>query len=150
MIIYKRGNLLEDEAEALVNAVNTVGVMGAGIAKQFKQKFPDMFLVYEQACKAGELKLGRVQVVPVESKSEKKYVINFPTLEHWSDRSTLDHIRMGLEDLVRVVKEKKIQSIAIPPLGCGVGGLDWQEVKPLIEKAFEALPGVRVHLYEPL
>ena len=150
MIVYKKGNLLEDEAEALVNAVNTVGVMGAGIAKQFKEKFPEMFDKYKKACQQGEVKLGKMHVVPVETEVGKKYIVNFPTLEHWTDKSKLSDIEAGLEDLVRVVKEKEIKSIAIPPLGCGVGGLQWEDVRKLIEEAFAGLAEVTVHLYEPL
>ena len=150
MIIYKKGNLLEDEAEALVNAVNTVGVMGGGIARQFKEKFPDMFVKYERACRNGEVKLGKMHVVKVDAPEGEKYVINFPTLEHWSHQSKLEDIEKGLQDLVRVVKEKNIRSIAIPPLGCGIGGLKWDDVRPLIEKAFEHIEDVTVHLYEPL
>lgn len=150
MIVYKKGNLLEDEAEALVNAVNTVGVMGAGIAKQFKEKFPEMFDKYKKACQQGEVKLGKMHVVPVEAEGGKKYVVNFPTLEHWTDKSKLSDIEAGLEDLVRVVKEKEIKSIAIPPLGCGVGGLQWEDVRKLTEEAFAGLADVTVHLYEPL
>src|SRR5699024_11150703 len=109
MIVYKKGNLLEDEAEALVNAVNTVGVMGAGIAKQFKEKFPEMFDKYKKACQQGEVKLGKMHVVPVETEVGKKYIVNFPTLEHWTDKSKLSDIEAGLEDLVRVVKEREIK-----------------------------------------
>lgn len=149
MIIYKKGNLLADEAEALVNAVNTVGVMGAGIARQFKEQFPDMFIEYERACKANEVTLGKMHVVQVVANDAEKYVINFPTLEHWSDSSTLADIEAGLADLVRVVEELEIESIAIPPLGCGLGGLKWNDVRQLIEDAFQDT-SVRVHLYEPL
>lgn len=150
MIIYKRGNLLADSAEALVNAVNTVGVMGAGIARQFKKEFPTMFTEYEQACQRGEVILGKMHVVVVDVAGKQKYIVNFPTLAHWSDQSELRHIEAGLQDLVRVVEEKKIESIAIPPLGCGVGGLDWGDVRQLIEDAFQGVENVQVHLYEPL
>lgn len=150
MIIYKKGNLLADPAEALVNAVNTVGVMGAGIARQFKKEFPTMFTEYEEACQRGEVTLGTMHVVAVDVAGEQKYVVNFPTLAHWSDQSELKHIEAGLQDLVRVVREKGIESIAIPPLGCGVGGLAWEDVRQLIEDAFQDVENVRVHLYEPL
>lgn len=141
---------MEDSAEALVNAVNTVGVMGAGIARQFKQKFPDMFKIYEHDCQRGLVQLGKMHVVRVETETGSKYIVNFPTLEHWSDSSTLANIEEGLKDLVRIVKEKEIKSIAIPPLGCGVGGLKWENVRQLIEEAFRHVEGVTVHLYEPL
>lgn len=147
MIIYKRDNLLADEAEALVNAVNTVGVMGAGIARQFKKAYPEMFTEYKRACKAGEVTLGKMHVVKL---TEGKYIINFPTLAHWSDSSQLVHIESGLDDLIRVLQEEGIKSIAIPPLGCGVGGLAWEDVRQLIEEAFQDIEDVTVHLYEPL
>lgn len=150
MIIYKQGDLLADSAVALVNAVNTVGVMGAGIAQQFKKQYPDMFTEYEKACHEGEVTLGKMHVVLIEKDGEKKYIINFPTLEHWSDTSELKHIEAGLADLVKTVQEKEIPSIAIPPLGCGVGGLEWEDVRQRIEEAFNELPNVQVHLYEPL
>lgn len=150
MIVYKKGNLLEDPAEALVNAVNTVGVMGGGIARQFKEKFPEMFVEYERACNNNEVRLGKMHVVKVDTNEGEKYIVNFPTLEHWSDSSKLADIEAGLEDLVRVVEKYDIQTIAIPPLGCGVGGLNWDDVRPLIETAFEDMSHVTVHLYEPL
>lgn len=150
LIVYKKGDLLADSAEALVNAVNTVGVMGAGIARQFKKQFPEMFIEYEQACRANEVTLGKMHVVKVPTGEDHQYIINFPTLAHWSDQSELKHIEAGLVDLVRVVQEKKIKSIAIPPLGCGVGGLAWEDVRGLIEEAFCHVTGVQVHLYKPL
>lgn len=150
MIVYKRGDLLADSAEALVNAVNTVGVMGAGIARQFKKQFPEMFTEYERACQADEVTLGKMHVVKVKVDGDHKYIINFPTLAHWSDKSELQHIEAGLEDLLRIVQEKNIRSIAIPPLGCGVGGLEWEDVRGLIEAAFSDVEGIQVHLYEPL
>jgi len=150
LIVYKKGDLLADSAEALVNAVNTVGVMGAGIARQFKKQYPEMFLAYEKACEAGEVELGKMHFVQVDTDDGKKYVINFPTLAHWSDQSELKHIESGLIDLVRIIHEKEIKTIAIPPLGCGVGGLQWQDVRQLIEAAFQNVDGVQVHLYEPL
>lgn len=150
MIHYKRGNLLEDNFEALVNAVNTVGVMGAGIALQFKQKFPEMFDQYEADCRENRVKLGKMHVFKLHSQtSSPKYIINFPTLEHWSDQATLETIEAGLRDLVRVIKEQNIHSIAIPPLGCGIGGLKWEDVKVLIEQTFRD-EDIQVHLYEPL
>lgn len=150
MIVYKKGDLLADSAEALVNAVNTVGVMGAGIARQFKEQFPEMFIEYERACRANEVILGKMHVVKVAMDEGDKYIINFPTLVHWSDQSELRHIETGLEDLVRIVQEKEIKSLAIPPLGCGVGGLAWKDVRGLIEESFRDVTDVQVHLYEPL
>lgn len=149
MLIYKQGDLLKDDAEVLVNAVNTVGVMEAGIAKQFKKQFPEMYEKYKRDCKANKLRLGKMHLVQVEDEPEAKYVINFPTLVHWQDQSNLSDIESGLIDLVRMVETYGFRTIAIPPLGCGVGGLNWEDVRYLIEQAFKSVD-VRVHLYEPL
>lgn len=142
-----QGNLLRAEVDALVNTVNTVGVMGKGLALQFKKAFPEAFREYERACEAGELEPGRMHVV--QRLAAPRFIINFPTKKHWRQRSRLEYVRDGLEDLVAKVRELGIESIAIPPLGCGNGGLDWQQVRPLIVEAFEALPEVRVVLFEP-
>jgi O-acetyl-ADP-ribose deacetylase (regulator of RNase III) len=136
MITETHGNLLRDDAQALVNTVNTVGVMGKGIALQFKRAFPAVFDIYAAACKAGEVRPGMVQAVPLP---EGRWVLNFPTKRHWREPSRMDDIRTGLDDLVRVVAELKIASIAVPPLGCGNGGLPWPEVRALI---FDKLAGV--------
>lgn len=149
MITFMRGNLLEDCAEAHVNTVNTVGVMGKGIADQFKRAFPNMFKQYVKDCKAGKVKIGKMHVVEIIGISTPKIIINFPTKQHWRNPSKLEYITEGLVDLVRVVEEYKIKSIAIPPLGCGNGGLDWQVVRPLIIEAF-SLIDTDVHLYEPV
>ncbi|MBO0601186.1 macro domain-containing protein [Sporosarcina sp. E16_3] len=148
MIILSTGNLLEDQAEAYVNTVNTVGVMGKGIALQFKQAFPDVFKQYAKACKQGLVEVGSMHVVQVDGLTNPKYIINFPTKKHWRDPSEMSYIESGLEDLVNVIKKMGIQSIAIPPLGCGNGGLDWADVKPKIEQAFKN-ESVNVHLYGP-
>lgn len=148
MIQSVKGNLLEDSAEAYVNTVNTVGVMGKGIALQFKQAFPDVFKQYEKACKKGLIQVGNMHVTEVVGFASPRYVINFPTKEHWRNPSKLEYIEEGLKDLVRVVKDLKIRSIALPPLGCGNGGLDWRQVRPMIVEAFQTLD-VTVHLYEP-
>lgn len=148
MIVYKRGNLLENPSEALVNTVNTVGVMGKGIALQFKQAFPEVFRQYEKACKKNEVQIGQMHVVKMDSLVGPKYIINFPTKRHWKEKSKMSYIVSGLKALTKVIKELNIQSIAIPPLGCGNGGLEWSEVKPLIEEALQDLQ-VNVHIYEP-
>lgn len=149
MIHESHGNLLDSDAEALVNTVNTVGVMGKGIALQFRRRFPDMFRVYERAAKRREVRLGQMHVWDTGAMTGPRLVINFPTKGHWRARSRLSDIEAGLADLVRVVREKSISSIAVPPLGCGSGGLDWAEVKPLIESAFEQLPDVDVRIFPP-
>lgn len=149
MILYKKGNLLDDSAEALVNTVNTVGVMGKGIALQFKQRFPDVFREYEKACKRHELTIGKMHVVPIHGMVDPQYVINFPTKKHWKEKSKTRYIEVGLKDLVNVVQDLGLSSIALPPLGCGNGGLPWTEVKKLIENAFAGI-NVDVHVYEPV
>jgi len=150
MIEKTRGNLLEADVEALVNTVNTVGVMGKGIALQFKKAFPENFKVYKRACDAKELEPGKMLVVETgELPGTAKYIINFPTKRHWRGKSKMEDIESGLAALVEEVRKRKIESIAVPPLGCGNGGLSWSEVLPRIEKAFEALSDVRVLVFEP-
>lgn len=148
MIQSVTGNLLEDTAEAYVNTVNTVGVMGKGIALQFKQAFPDVFKQYVKDCKSGKVQVGKMHVVEVEGFTNPKYIINFPTKEHWRNPSKMSYIDEGLADLVRIIQENNIQSLALPPLGCGNGGLNWREVRPKIIASLEPL-GIEVHLYEP-
>src|SRR5262245_26900040 len=149
MIEFRQGNLLDADAEALVNTVNCVGVMGKGIALQFKQAHPANFREYERAYERGEIRLGRMFVYPTESSENPRYIINFPTKQHWKAKSRIEDIRSGLEDLVATVQEYEIKSLALPPLGCGNGGLDWSQVFPLIEGAFAYLPEVRVLVYAP-
>ncbi|MBS7565904.1 macro domain-containing protein [Mucilaginibacter sp. Bleaf8] len=149
MITYTKGDLLDAQVDALVNAVNTVGVMGKGIALQFKNRFPENFKAYKDAVSNGILVTGKVQVVPVNSSTGVKYIVNFPTKQHWRNPSKLIWVEEGLTDLVTQIKVYDIQSIAIPPLGCGNGGLDWGTVKPLIENALAGL-NINVVIYEPL
>ena len=149
MIRYKTGDLLREEAEAIVNTVNCVGVMGKGIALQFKKKFPDNFKSYEAACKRGDVVLGKMYVHKPEALLGPKYVINFPTKRHWRGKSRMEDIESGLQDLAEIIKELDIKSIAIPPLGCGLGGLVWDEVKGKIEHALGALGGVSIVVFEP-
>ncbi len=149
MIEYVAGNLLEANVEALVNTVNTVGVMGKGVALQFRQAYPHNYEVYRKACKNQEVQPGRMLVVPAGQLINPHYIINFPTKRHWRGKSRLEDIKSGLHALVEVVKEKAIRSLALPPLGCGNGGLKWDEVRPLIEDAFSDLSDVRVLVFEP-
>ncbi len=149
MIQYKQGNLLEADAEALVNTVNCVGIMGKGIALQFKLAFPANFRAYLKACRKENMKMGQVLTVPTEQSSNPLYIINFPTKNHWKNRSSIEGIQTGLVSLIVEVQQLGITSIAIPPLGCGNGGLDWSEVRAVIEAAFEELPNVCVMLFEP-
>ncbi len=143
-----KGDLLEQRVDAIVNTVNTVGVMGKGIALQFRRKWPANYKAYEAACK----RKGRPCKMFVFDNGElvePKYIINFPTKRHWRQPSRMSDIQCGLSDLILQVKALKIKSIAIPPLGCGNGGLNWSEVKPLIEAAFQELPEVNVKLFAP-
>lgn len=149
MIETTQGNLLEADAEALVNTVNCVGVMGKGIALQFKQAFPENFSLYARVCKEGRMLPGNVLVFETGGMVNPKYIINFPTKRHWRGKSKIEDIDAGLMDLVAQIKHYRIQSIAIPPLGAGLGGLNWADVKPRIEKAFAELPDVRVLMFEP-
>ncbi|MBS1556510.1 MAG: macro domain-containing protein [Bacteroidetes bacterium] len=150
MISFHNTNLLKSDAEALVNTVNTVGIMGKGVALQFKEHFPLNFKLYQKACEAGALKLGKVFVTETGQLTGPRYIVNFPTKADWRSFSKLNTIADGLDDLVRVIREKNIQSIAVPPLGCGNGGLDWQEVKPLIVSKLSPLSNsVKIEVYEP-
>jgi O-acetyl-ADP-ribose deacetylase (regulator of RNase III) len=149
MIELKRGDLLKQNAEALVNAVNCVGVMGRGIALQFRKAFPENFKIYEAACKRGEVKPGEMLVFDTHQVTNPRYIINFPTKRHWRDQSRITDIESGLEALVEEVHDRGISSIAVPALGCGLGGLKWSEVRPRIEKAFAKVPDVQVCLFEP-
>lgn len=151
MIFEAKGNLLKAPAQALVNTVNTEGVMGKGIALQFRNAFPDMFRVYEDACRAKQVKLGHMHVFDLGGLVDDgpRWIINFPTKGHWRTKSKLQDIAAGLNDLISTVRRLGIKSIAVPPLGCGNGGLDWALVRPLIEQAFAELPEVDVLMYSP-
>jgi O-acetyl-ADP-ribose deacetylase (regulator of RNase III) len=143
------GNLLEADAEALVNTVNTVGVMGKGIALQFKRAFPENFKEYEKACKRGELEPGMMLVHETRALKNPRYIINFPTKKHWKSRSKIGDIESGLVALRKAIIDHGIKSIAVPPLGCGNGGLDWSEVYPLIIDGLKDLSDVRIMVYPP-
>ena len=149
MIEYKKGNLLEAEAEALVNTVNCVGVMGKGIALQFKQAYPDNFKEYAKACKNNLVMPGKMFIVDTGSMFNPRYIINFPTKRHWKGNSKIEDIQSGLINFVEKLREYGIHSVAIPPLGCGNGGLDWDQVRPLIEEAALKVPDVLFMVYPP-
>ena len=149
MIREAHGNLLDANVDALVNTVNTVGVMGKGIALQFRRRFPDMFAAYARAAKHGELRLGRMHVWETGAVDGPRFIINFPTKGHWRSQSRLGDIEVGLLDLVCVIKKLGVTSIAVPPLGCGNGGLEWDVVRPLIVDALGALPDIDVALFPP-
>jgi O-acetyl-ADP-ribose deacetylase (regulator of RNase III) len=149
MIEEGRGNLLFADVDALVNTVNTVGVMGKGIALQFKRAFPANYRAYREACARGEVRLGRMFMFDSGVPGPRRYIVNFPTKDHWRSRSRLDDIRAGLDALVDDVAERGITSIAIPALGCGNGGLAWADVRPLIERAAARMPDVRTVVFAP-
>jgi len=149
MIFLAKGDLLKARTEALVNTVNCVGVMGKGIALQFKKNYSQYYEAYALACRNGEVRPGIMFVQPVGELFTPKYIINFPTKRHWKDQSRIEDIENGLVDLVATIKKLDIESIAIPPLGCGLGGLDWDEVRPRIFHHLEPLQS-RVLLFEPL
>lgn len=149
MIRFTQGNLLEADAEALVNTVNTVGVMGKGVALMFKERFPENFKAYERACKDKRVRLGEVFATERKDLLGPKWIINFPTKGHWRYPSRIEWIQRGLVDLARFIREKNIRSVAIPPLGSGNGGLNWPEVKLVIMEALAGLEGVDIIIYEP-
>lgn len=149
MIEYKHGDILQSETEAIINTVNCVGVMGRGIALQFKNAYPDNFKAYAIACKAEQVVPGKMFVFETRMLTGPRYIINFPTKRHWKGKSRIEDIVAGLDDLVSVIQRYDIRSIAIPPLGSGLGGLDWNEVKPLIESAVQSLEAVQIEIYEP-
>lgn len=149
MIELTQGDILRADAEALVNTVNCVGFMGRGIAAQFKRAFPDNFRAYAAACKREEVRPGKMLVFETGRLGNPRYVVNFPTKRHWRGKSRLSDIEQGLAALVLDVKRLGIRSIAIPPLGCGLGGLAWTAVRPLIERAFATVPDVRAIVFEP-
>lgn len=146
---FTKGNLLQADTEAIVNTVNCVGFMGRGIAAQFKRQYPANFKAYESACRRKEVVPGRMFIFETGQFTNPRFIINFPTKRHWRGKSRIEDIESGLVALIDEVKVRGIKSIAIPPLGCGLGGLDWQDVRPRIEKAFSVLPNVRALVFEP-
>lgn len=150
MIEYKTGNILGEDAEALVNTVNCVGFMGRGISLQFKKAWPENFKAYAAACRRQEVRPGRMFVFEIGSLTNPRYIINFPTKRHWRGKSRIEDIEAGLAALVAEIRQRRILSVALPPLGAGLGGLDWAEVRPRIERAMRDLPDVRVIVFEPV
>ncbi|MGH9897135.1 MAG: type II toxin-antitoxin system antitoxin DNA ADP-ribosyl glycohydrolase DarG, partial [bacterium] len=149
MIEYERGDILRADVEALVNTVNCVGIMGRGIALQFKKAFPANFKVYEAACRRGDVEPGRMFVFETRQLTNPRYIINFPTKRHWRGKSKLEDIEAGLTSLVEEIRRRGIRSVAIPPLGTGLGGLRWTDVRPRIEGALQELSDVRILVFEP-
>ena len=144
-----RGNLLAADADVLVNAVNTIGVMGKGIALQFKRAWPEYFRAYQSACDAGVVELGQVWVYPLGRLIRPRYIVSFPTKGHWRETAKLESIDAGLESLVQELLRLDVDSVALPALGCGLGGLEWKLVLPKIEQAFSQNSKINVLLYEP-
>lgn len=149
MIEYKTGDIIAEDAEALVNTVNCVGIMGRGIALQFKNAFPENFNAYESACDLEQVQPGRMFVFETNQLTNPRYIINFPTKRHWRGKSRIEDIEAGLYALVEEIKEREIHSIAIPPLGSGLGGLKWSDVRLRIADTLDALSGVKVIVFEP-
>jgi O-acetyl-ADP-ribose deacetylase (regulator of RNase III) len=147
VIEYTTGNLLNSDADALVNAVNCVGVAGRGIALQFRH-WPENFRTYAAACRMGQVRPGTLFVFET-GRASPRYIVNFPTKRHWRDRSRIEDIEAGLQALAAEIRRRGIRSVAIPPLGCGLGGLAWSQVRPRIERALGGLAGVRILVFEP-
>lgn len=150
MVKYKQGNILSEDVEAIVNTVNCVGVMGRGLALQYKNKFPDNFKIYANACKSDEVLPGKMFVTQTGQLTNPKYIINFPTKRHWKGKSKIEDIEDGLIDLVDTIEKYDIKSIAIPPLGSGLGGLDWSIVKSKIQDTFYDMKDISIVVYQPL
>ena len=150
MIRFTTGDILAEDAEALVNTVNCVGVMGRGIALQFKKAFPENFRVYAKACQRGEVQPGRMFVFETGALTNPRFIVNFPTKRHWRGNSRTEDIEAGLKDLATVIRERNIRSIAVPPLGSGLGGLDWSEVRPRIVEALRGFNDLHVVVFEPM
>ena len=149
MIEFKTGDILAEDVEALVNSVNCVGVMGRGIALQFKDVFPENFKAYAAACAREEVKPGRMFVFETGNLTGPRYIINFPTKRHWRGKSRMGDIEAGLTALAEEIRERNIRSIALPPLGSGLGGLEWEAVRQRIEADFSELPDIRIVVFEP-
>lgn len=149
MIEYTSGDILTEDAEALVNTVNCVGVMGRGIALQFKKAYPENFKAYAEACKLDEVQPGRMFIHRLRGLTNPRYIINFPTKRHWRGKSRMEDIDSGLAALTGDIRKLGIRSVAVPPLGSGLGGLEWTEVRDRIEGTLGGLNDVRVVVYEP-
>jgi O-acetyl-ADP-ribose deacetylase (regulator of RNase III) len=147
VIIERIGNILKANVQALVNPVNCMGVSGKGLALQFRRAWPTNYLSYVMACKGGQLKPGRLHIFPTGRLGNPKWIINFPTKDDWRGKSKLIYVEAGLDALVGQLLINRIESVAIPPLGCGLGRLNWDDVKPLITERFAARRDITVELY---
>lgn len=149
MVVFKRGNIFDEtDADALVNPVNCVGAMGAGLALQFRKRYPEMFQSYREACEASKVHVRKMHVYKMKGLFPR-YIINFPTKQHWRNPSKLEYIQTGLHDLIRMLKDLKIGKVATPPLGCGLGGLPWGVVRKMIVDALQDVPEIEVVAFEP-
>jgi O-acetyl-ADP-ribose deacetylase (regulator of RNase III) len=149
MIEFASGDILHADVEALVNTVNCVGIMGRGIALQFRKAFPRNYDAYKALCDRDQVQLGKMFVYDLNRLENPRFIINFPTKRHWKGKSQLADIERGLRALVEEIRKREIRSVAIPPLGCGLGGLNWADVRPMIEEAFAGLSEVKAVVYEP-
>lgn len=149
MVVFKRGNIFDEaDADALVNPVNCVGVMGAGLALQFRKRYPEMFQAYREACATSRVRVGEMYVYKTKGQFPR-YIINFPTKQHWRNPSKFEYIQTGLHELIRILKDLKIGKIAIQPLGCGLGGLPWDVVHKMLVDALKDVPEIEVVVFEP-
>ena len=148
MIQFTRGHIFAQPAEAIVNPVNCVGVMGRGLALQFKRRHPDAFLAYRHACAERNVRPGRMFMFDT-GRGRPRWIVHFPTKRHWRDRSTIGDIEAGLRDLAAAVARHGIRSIAVPPLGCGLGGLDWHAVRPLVTASLAGTSATVIVLEPP-
>jgi len=148
MIHIVEGDIFKSKAQALVNPVNCVGIMGKGLALKFKNKFPDMFLEYKKHCQEDIIQIGKMFVYSIFHKNKDWYIINFPTKKHWRENSKIEYIEEGLKDLVKEIEKLKLTSIAIPALGCGLGGLEREDVSALIKKYLSDIQDVEILFYK--
>jgi O-acetyl-ADP-ribose deacetylase (regulator of RNase III) len=146
---YIKGNILESNTEVIINPVNTVGIMGKGLALEFKQKFPYNYKLYKEACKNETIDIGKLLLVDESHLENKKFIINFPTKKHWRNPSKIEYIEEGLKDLIHIIEKNNFESIAIPALGCGLGGLKWEHVRLLLEKYLGNNQKTEIIIFEP-
>lgn len=146
MIIYKTGDIFNSSAQVITNTVNCVGVMGKGLALVYKRKFPEMFSDYKAKCEKGEVKPGQ----PYLWEDDRVQVLNFPTKRHWKQNSILSDVEEGLKYLAQNYALMGISSLALPPLGCGLGALRWPDVKNLINKYLGDIEDLDVYVYEAI